>query len=193
MTDTGFTRTALTLDGGERFVSLRRPLELSGVGHESHNSRAGRSAGACTITSARRRSTSSVEGTLTLIVRGRGRTTSAAESWPVSGPACAASRSTRARALRDRGARRQPGAHEGRDGIAWASWDDTQPPRTPAGRAAARRSARVRAPRLTALQPRPGPRRHRARPDALLARREDAVRVERVLDRLVEAPVARGR
>jgi hypothetical protein len=32
MTDTGFTRTALTLDGDERFVSLRRPLEVSGLG-----------------------------------------------------------------------------------------------------------------------------------------------------------------
>ena len=32
MTDSGFTRTALALDGDERFVSLRRPLELSGMG-----------------------------------------------------------------------------------------------------------------------------------------------------------------
>src|SRR5437868_1172852 len=32
MTDTGFTRTALALDGDERFVSLRRPLEASGLG-----------------------------------------------------------------------------------------------------------------------------------------------------------------
>src|SRR4030081_1072247 len=32
MTDTGFTRTALALDGDERFVSLRRPLEVSGMG-----------------------------------------------------------------------------------------------------------------------------------------------------------------
>jgi len=32
MTDSGFTRTALALDGDERFVSLRRPLELTGLG-----------------------------------------------------------------------------------------------------------------------------------------------------------------
>ena len=32
MTDTGFTRTALVTDGDERFVSLRRPLEVSGMG-----------------------------------------------------------------------------------------------------------------------------------------------------------------
>jgi hypothetical protein len=24
-----------------------------------------------------------------------------------------------------------PGAHQGRDGLAWASWDDTDPPRAP--------------------------------------------------------------
>ena len=32
MTDSGFTRTALATDGDERFVSLRRPLKVSGMG-----------------------------------------------------------------------------------------------------------------------------------------------------------------
>ena len=57
MTDSGFTRTAITSDGDERFVSLRRPLEASGLGMNLIILRPG-SAGACTTTSGRRRSTS---------------------------------------------------------------------------------------------------------------------------------------
>ncbi len=130
MTDTGFTRTALALDGGERFVSLRRPLELSGVGMNLIILAPGQRG---RVHDHERQEEVYLvwEGTLTLIVEGESHDLGRGELARV-GPGVR-------RQLVNRGPERcaivalgaTPGAHEGRDGIAWASWDDTQPPRTP--------------------------------------------------------------
>jgi mannose-6-phosphate isomerase-like protein (cupin superfamily) len=130
MTDTGFTRTSLTLDGGERFVSLRRPLELSGIGMNLIILAAGQRG---RVHDHERQEEVYLvwEGTLTLIVERESHDLGPGELARV-GPGVR-------RQLVNRGPARcaivalgaTPGAHEGRDGLAWASWDDTQPPRTP--------------------------------------------------------------
>jgi hypothetical protein len=118
MTDTGFTRTALVLEGDERFVSLRRPLEVTGLGMNLIILAPGQRG---RIHDHERQEEVYLvwEGTLTLIVEG--------EAHDLG-----------------RGVRRQlvnlgpercalvalgamPGAHVGRDGIAWATWDDAGP------------------------------------------------------------------
>lgn len=130
MTETGYTRTALALDGDERFVSLRRPLEVSGMGMNLIILAPGQRG---RVHDHERQEEVYLvwEGTLTLIVEGEPHDLARGELARV-GP----------------GVRRQivnlgpdrcaivalgatPGAHQGRDGLAWASWDDTGEPRTP--------------------------------------------------------------
>jgi mannose-6-phosphate isomerase-like protein (cupin superfamily) len=130
MTDTGFTRTTIATDGDERFVSLRRPLEVSGMGMNLIILAPGQ----CGRVHDHERQEEVYlvwEGTLTLIVEGESHDLARGEVARV-GPG------TR-RQLVNRGPERcaivalgaTPGAHEGRDGLAWASWDDTSAARSP--------------------------------------------------------------
>ena len=131
MTDTGFARTALATDGDERFVSLRRPLELSGMGMNLIILAPGQRG---RVHDHERQEEVYLvwEGVLTLIVEGAPHDLGRGELARV-GPGVR-------RQLVNRGPERcaivalgaTPGAHEGRDGLAWASWDDIgAPPRPP--------------------------------------------------------------
>jgi mannose-6-phosphate isomerase-like protein (cupin superfamily) len=130
MTDTGFTRTTLELDGDERFVSLRRPLELSGMGMNLMILAPGQRG---RIHDHERQEEVYLvwEGTLTLIVEGEPYDLARGELARV-GPGVR-------RQLVNRGPERvalvalgaMPGAHVGRDGLAWESWEDAGPPRPP--------------------------------------------------------------
>jgi quercetin dioxygenase-like cupin family protein len=130
MTDTGFTRTALDVDGDERFVSLRRPLGLSGMGMNLIILAPGQRG---RVHDHERQEEAYLvwEGTLTLFVEGDPHDL-------VRGEIARVAPGTR-RQIVNRGPGRcaivalgaTPGAHEGRDGLAWESWDDTGEPRTP--------------------------------------------------------------
>ena len=71
------------------------------------------------------------EGTLTLIVEGEPHDLGARRDRPRRPWRAPADRQPRARALRIVALGATPGAHTGRDGLAWASWEDTDPPRSP--------------------------------------------------------------
>jgi mannose-6-phosphate isomerase-like protein (cupin superfamily) len=130
MTDTGFARTALVTDGDERFVTLRRPLEVSGMGMNLIILAPGQRG---RVHDHERQEEVYLvwEGVLTLIVEGGPHDLGRGELARV-GPGVR-------RQLVNRGPERcaivalgaTPGAHEGRDGLAWASWDDTAAPRSP--------------------------------------------------------------
>jgi mannose-6-phosphate isomerase-like protein (cupin superfamily) len=130
MTHSGFTRTALALDGDERFVSLRRPLELTGLGMNLIILAPGQRG---RVHDHERQEEAYLvwEGTLTLIVEGEPHDLERGEIARV-GPGVR-------RQIVNRGPGRcaivalgaTPGAHTGRDGLAWASWEDTDPPRSP--------------------------------------------------------------
>jgi mannose-6-phosphate isomerase-like protein (cupin superfamily) len=130
MTDSSFTRTSLALDGDERFVSLRRPLELTGVGLNLIILAPGQRG---RVHDHERQEEAYLvwEGTLTLIVEGEAYDLERGELARV-GPGVR-------RQIVNRGPGRcaiialgaTPGAHTGRDGLAWASWEDTDPPRSP--------------------------------------------------------------
>jgi mannose-6-phosphate isomerase-like protein (cupin superfamily) len=130
MTDTGFTRTALALDGGERFVSLRRPLEASGLGMNLLILAPGQR-GRIHDHETQEEVYLVWEGTLTLMVEGEAHDLGRGELARV-GPGVR-------RQLVNRGPERcavvalgaTPGAHAGRDGIAWVSWDDRGPGHPP--------------------------------------------------------------
>ena len=130
MTDNGFTRTALITDSGERFVSLRRPLEVSGMGMNLIVLEPGQR-GRVHDHTQQEEVYLVWEGTLTLIVEAEPHDLERGEIARV-GP----------------GVRRQivnlgpgrcalvalgatPGTHVGRDGLAWESWDDDGPGRAP--------------------------------------------------------------
>jgi quercetin dioxygenase-like cupin family protein len=130
MTDTGFTRTSLAPVGDERFVSLRRPLELSGFGMNLILLAPGQR-GRIHDHEIQEEVYLVWDGVLTLIVEGEAHDLARGELARV-GP----------------GVRRQlvnlgpgscsivalggtPGAHGGRDGLAWESWDDAGPARPP--------------------------------------------------------------
>ena len=130
MTDTGFTRTAIVTDGDERFISLRRPLEASGLGMNLIVLAPGQR-GRVHDHEQQEEVYLVWDGTLTLIVEGESHDLGRGELARV-GP----------------GVRRQlvnlgpgdvsivalgatPGAHAGRDGLAWASWDDIGSPARP--------------------------------------------------------------
>ena len=130
MTDTGFTRTALDLASDERLVSLRRPLEASGFGLNLLLLAPGQRGRVHDHT--RQEEVYLVwEGTLTLIVEGEPHDLERGELARV-GPGVR-------RQIVNRGPGRlaivalggTPGAHEGRDGLAWASWDESSPAGTP--------------------------------------------------------------
>ena len=130
MTEAGFTRTALALDGDERFVSLRRPLEVSGMGMNLIILTPGQRG---RVHDHKRQEEVYLvwEGTLTLIVEGEAHDLGRGEMARVGpgvrrqivnlGPARCAIVALGA----------TPGAHVGRDGLAWESWDDTGEPRAP--------------------------------------------------------------
>ncbi|MDX6571396.1 MAG: hypothetical protein QOC86_552 [Gaiellales bacterium] len=130
MTDTGFTRTSLALDGDERFVSLRRPLELSGFGMNLILLAPGQR-GRIHDHEIQEEAYLVWEGTLTLMVEGAAHDLSRGELARV-GPGVR-------RQLVNLGPERcalialgaTPGAHAGRDGLAWASWDDSGPGHPP--------------------------------------------------------------
>src|SRR4029079_6843108 len=128
MTDSGFTRTALALDGDERFVSLRRPLELTGLGMNLMILAPGQRG---RVHDHERQEEAYLvwEGTLTLIVEGEPHDLERGEIARV-GPGVRreiVNRGPGLCAIVALGA--TPGAHTGRDGLAWASWEDTDPPR----------------------------------------------------------------
>jgi quercetin dioxygenase-like cupin family protein len=130
MADTGFARTELVTDGDERFISLRRPLEISGMGMNLMILTPGQRG---RVHDHERQEEVYLvwEGTLTLIVEGephelgRGELASVAPGVKRQlvnrGPGNAAIVALGA----------TPGAHAGRDGIAWASWDDAGSPGRP--------------------------------------------------------------
>ena len=130
MTETGFTRTALALDGDERFVSLRRPLEVSGMGMNLIILAPGQRG---RVHDHERQEEVYLvwEGTLTLIVEGEAHDLTVGELARV-GPGVR-------RQIVNLGPERcalvalgaTPGAHAGRDGLAWESWDDTGAARAP--------------------------------------------------------------
>jgi mannose-6-phosphate isomerase-like protein (cupin superfamily) len=131
MTDTGFTRTALATDSDERFIPLRRPLGVSGMGINQMILTPGQRG---RVHDHERQEEVYLvwEGTLTLIVEGEPHDLARGELARV-GPGVR-------RQLINRGPGdvvivalgATPGGHAGRDGLAWASWDDTAaPPRTP--------------------------------------------------------------
>ena len=126
MTDTGFTRTKITTDGDERFVSLRRPLETSGIGMNLILLAPGQRGRVHDHT--RQEEVYLVwEGVLTLIVEGEAHDLARGELARV-GPGVRrqiVNLGPDAVAIVALGA--TPGSHEGRDGVAWASWDDTGP------------------------------------------------------------------
>jgi mannose-6-phosphate isomerase-like protein (cupin superfamily) len=130
MTDTGFTRTKLALDGDERFVSLRRPLDVSGMGMNMIILAPGQRG---RIHDHERQEEVYLvwEGILTLFVEGEPHDLGRGELARV-GPGVR-------RQLVNLGPDRcvlvalgaMPGAHVGRDGLAWAAWDDSGPGRAP--------------------------------------------------------------
>ncbi|HET6173601.1 MAG TPA: cupin domain-containing protein [Gaiellales bacterium] len=132
MTETGFTRTALALDGDERFVSLRRPLEVSGMGMNLILLAPGQRG---RIHDHERQEEVYLvwEGVLTLIVEGEPHDFARGELVRV-GPGVR-------RQLVNLGPERvalvalgaTPGAHVGRDGMAWETWDDSGPGQPPQG------------------------------------------------------------
>jgi mannose-6-phosphate isomerase-like protein (cupin superfamily) len=130
MTETGFTRTALALDGDERFVSLRRPLEVSGMGMNLMILAPGQR-GRIHDHTQQEEVYLVWEGTLTLVVEGEPHDLGRGELGRV-GPGVR-------RQLVNLGPERCAlvalgatlGAHVGRDGLAWASWDDAGPGRPP--------------------------------------------------------------
>jgi mannose-6-phosphate isomerase-like protein (cupin superfamily) len=130
MTETGFTRTALALDGDERFVSLRRPLDVSGMGMNLIILAPGQR-GRIHDHTQQEEVYLVWEGTLTLVVEGEPHDLGRAELARV-GPGVR-------RQLVNLGPERcalvalgaTPGAHAGRDGMAWASWDEAGPGRPP--------------------------------------------------------------
>jgi mannose-6-phosphate isomerase-like protein (cupin superfamily) len=123
MTDTGFTRIALDLGSDDRLVSLRRPLEASGFGLNLLLLLPGQRG---RVHDHRRQEEVFLvwEGTLTLIIDGEPHDLARGELARI-GPGVR-------RQLVNRGPGRlaivamggTPGAHEGRDGVAWTSWDD---------------------------------------------------------------------
>jgi mannose-6-phosphate isomerase-like protein (cupin superfamily) len=130
MTDSALTRTALDLDSDDRLVSLRRPLEASGFGLNLLLLRPGQRGRVHSHT--RQEEVFLVwDGTLTLIVDGEPHEFARGELARV-GPDVR-------RQLVNRGPGRlaiiamggTPGAHEGRDGVVWASWDDVEPAGAP--------------------------------------------------------------
>jgi mannose-6-phosphate isomerase-like protein (cupin superfamily) len=130
MTDTGFSRTALDLDSSDRLVSLRRPLEASGFGLNLLLLAPGQRGRIHDHT--RQEEVFLVwQGTLTLIVDGEAHELQRGELARV-GPGVR-------RQIVNRGPGRlaivalggTPGAHEGRDGVVWASWDDVEPAGAP--------------------------------------------------------------
>jgi mannose-6-phosphate isomerase-like protein (cupin superfamily) len=131
MADTGFTRTAMVTDGDERFVSLRRPLEVSGMGMNLIVLAPGQR-GRVHDHEQQEEVYLVWEGTLTLVVEGAEHDLGRGELARV-GPGVRrqlVNRSPGDVAIVALGA--TPGAHSGRDGLAWASWDDVAgPPRPP--------------------------------------------------------------
>jgi len=130
MTDTGFTRTAIITDGDERFVSLRRPLEVSGMGMNLILLAPGER-GRVHDHTQQEEVYLVWEGTLTLIVEREPHDLVRGELARV-GPGVR-------RQIVNRGPGRcaivalgaTPGTHVGRDGAAWESWDDAGPGRAP--------------------------------------------------------------
>ena len=130
MTDAGFTRIALVTDSDERFVSLRRPLEVSGMGMNLIVLAPGQRG---RVHDHERQEEVYLvwEGVLTLIVEGEGHDLARGELARV-GPGVRRQLVNRGPgdcAIVALGA--TPGAHQGRDGLAWESWDDSGAPRTP--------------------------------------------------------------
>ena len=130
MTGTGFTRTALVTDGDERFISLRRPLEVSGMGMNLIILGPGQR-GRVHDHAQQEEVYLVWDGTLTLIVEAEPHELERGELARV-GPGVR-------RQLVNRGPGNvsivalgaTPGAHGGRDGLAWASWDDIGSPARP--------------------------------------------------------------
>jgi mannose-6-phosphate isomerase-like protein (cupin superfamily) len=130
MTETGFTRTSLALDGDERFSSLRRPLEVSGMGMNLMILGPGQRG---RVHDHERQEEVYLvwDGTLTLIVEGEPHDLERGELARV-GPDVRRQLVNRGQAdvaIVALGA--TPGAHAGRDGRAWASWDDIGSPGRP--------------------------------------------------------------
>jgi uncharacterized cupin superfamily protein len=123
-------RTALDPSTDERFVMLRRALGVSGFGLNQMRMAPGQRG---RVHDHRRQEEVYLvwQGTLTLIVEGVAHDLGPGELARV-GPG------TR-RQLVNRGRELclvvalggDPGSHEGRDGLAWTSWEDTAPPRSP--------------------------------------------------------------
>jgi quercetin dioxygenase-like cupin family protein len=130
MTATGFTTTRIVTDGDERFVSLRRPLELSGMGMNLMILAPGQR-GRVHDHEHQEEVYLVWEGVLTLIVEGEPHDLGRGELARVApgirrqlvnrGPASVAVVALGA----------TPGTHVGRDGKAWASWDDIGAPARP--------------------------------------------------------------
>jgi quercetin dioxygenase-like cupin family protein len=130
MTDTRFTRTALVTDGDERFISLRRPLEVSGMGMNLIILAPGQRG---RVHDHERQEEVYLvwDGTLTLIVEGEAHDLERGELARV-GPGVRrqlVNRGPGDAAIVALGA--TPGAHVGRDGLAWASWTDIGSPARP--------------------------------------------------------------
>jgi mannose-6-phosphate isomerase-like protein (cupin superfamily) len=130
MTDSGFTRTALDLASEDRLVSLRRPLEASGLGLNLLLLNPGQRGRIHDHT--RQEEIFLVwEGTLTVIVEGEPHDVARGELARIA-PGVR-------RQLVNRGPERLaivalggvPGTHEGRDGVVWGSWDDAEPAGVP--------------------------------------------------------------
>jgi uncharacterized cupin superfamily protein len=122
--DDGVAYTALELDSPERFVSLRKPLGISSFGMNLMLLQPGQQ-GRIHRHERQEEVYLVVEGTLTLAIEGEERELRAGELARVA-PAVR-------RRLLNRGTTRvavvalggsQP--HEGRDGVAYASWEDTE-------------------------------------------------------------------
>jgi mannose-6-phosphate isomerase-like protein (cupin superfamily) len=131
MTDSGFATSKIDTGSGERFVSLRRPLELTGMGMNLMLLAPGQR-GRVHDHEVQEEVYLVWEGVLTLIVAGEPHDLARGEVARV-GPGVA-------RQVVNRGPERcaiiafgvTPGTHAGRDGKAWESWDDVgAPPRPP--------------------------------------------------------------
>jgi mannose-6-phosphate isomerase-like protein (cupin superfamily) len=130
MTATGFTTTRIVTDGDERFVSLRRPLELTGMGMNLIILTPGQR-GRVHDHDVQEEVYLVWEGVLTLIVEGEEHDLGRGELARV-GPGVRRQLVNRGPvdvALVALGA--TPGTHAGRDGIAWASWEDVGGPGAP--------------------------------------------------------------
>ena len=130
MTDSGFTRTTLATDGDERFVSLRRPLEVSGMGMNLIVLAPGQR-GRVHDHTQQEEVYLVWDGVLTLIVEGEPHELGRGELARV-GPGVRrqiVNRGPGNCAIVALGA--TPGTHVGRDGLAWESWDATGPGRAP--------------------------------------------------------------